>query len=151
MARTILHERLRFPPEVIEHQLAHRVPDTLGVAYNRTRFLDDRVDMMQAWADYLDRLKAGADIVAANVNRSDVAETLHHVRGGNGRGLLETFITEADLHSALLRETPFLDSCLAVVKVLHLLASTLTAAHRAELIRRDPKLANVLIVGDHTD
>lgn len=59
MARTILHERLRFPAEVIEHQLAHRVPDALGSAYNRTRFIDDRVSMMQAWADYLDRLKEG--------------------------------------------------------------------------------------------
>ena len=62
MARTILHERLRFPAEVIEHQLAHRVPDSLGSAYNRTRFIDDRVAMMQAWADYLDRLKAGAEV-----------------------------------------------------------------------------------------
>jgi integrase len=62
MARTILHERLRFPAEVIEHQLAHRVPDSLGAAYNRTRFIDDRVAMMQAWADYLDRLKAGAEV-----------------------------------------------------------------------------------------
>ncbi|MCP3728398.1 integrase arm-type DNA-binding domain-containing protein [Paraburkholderia sp. CNPSo 3272] len=59
MARTILHERLRFPPEVIEHQLAHRVPDALGQAYNRTRFLDDRRRMMQQWADYLDRLRDG--------------------------------------------------------------------------------------------
>ena len=63
MARTILHERLRFPAEIIEHQLAHRVPDALGSAYNRTRFIDDRVVMMQAWADYLDRLKAGADVL----------------------------------------------------------------------------------------
>jgi len=59
MARTILHERLRFPADVIEHQLAHRVPGALGNAYNRTRFIEDRVLMMQAWADYLDQLKAG--------------------------------------------------------------------------------------------
>ena len=58
MARTILHERLRFPAEVIKHQLAHKVPDALGAAYNRTKFIDDRIAMMQAWADYLDRLKA---------------------------------------------------------------------------------------------
>lgn len=64
MARTILHEELRFKPEVIEHQLAHKVPDALGTAYNRTRFLDERRVMMQRWADYLDRLKAGADVVA---------------------------------------------------------------------------------------
>ena len=63
MARTILHERLKFDPAVIEHQLAHRVPDSLGSAYNRTKFLDDRVTMMQAWADYLDKLKAGADVI----------------------------------------------------------------------------------------
>lgn len=61
MARTLLHEQLGFQPEVIEHQLAHRVPDRLGTAYNRTRFLEQRRVMMQAWADYLDRLKAGAE------------------------------------------------------------------------------------------
>ncbi|MGG1945697.1 integrase arm-type DNA-binding domain-containing protein [Trinickia sp. NRRL B-1857] len=63
MARTILHEQLRFPAEVIEHQLAHKVPDALGNAYNRTKFIDDRVAMMQQWADYLDKLKAGADVI----------------------------------------------------------------------------------------
>ncbi|MCI0148038.1 integrase arm-type DNA-binding domain-containing protein [Paraburkholderia sediminicola] len=57
MARTILHERLGIKPEVIEHQLAHSVPDPLGTAYNRTRFLDDRRKMMQEWADYLDILR----------------------------------------------------------------------------------------------
>ncbi|RQR73755.1 MULTISPECIES: phage integrase central domain-containing protein [unclassified Burkholderia] len=64
MARTILHEELHFKPEVIEHQLAHKVPDALGTAYNRTRFLTERRAMMQQWADYLDRLKGGARIVA---------------------------------------------------------------------------------------
>ncbi len=63
VARTLLHERLGYPPEVIEHQLAHRVPDALGRAYNRTRFLEQRRKMMQEWADYLDKLKAGAEIV----------------------------------------------------------------------------------------
>jgi len=58
-ARTLLHERLGYPPEVIEHQLGHSVPDTLGRAYNRTKFLDERRAMMERWADYLDRLKAG--------------------------------------------------------------------------------------------
>ncbi len=60
MARTILHEQLHFPSEVIEHQLAHQVPDSLGRAYNRTKFIKERVVMMQTWADYLDSLKAGA-------------------------------------------------------------------------------------------
>lgn len=66
MARTMLQERLKFPFEYIEHQLAHKVPDALGTAYNRTKFLDDRKVMMQAWADYLDKLKAGAEVVQLN-------------------------------------------------------------------------------------
>ncbi|HEY4135795.1 MAG TPA: integrase arm-type DNA-binding domain-containing protein [Alphaproteobacteria bacterium] len=60
MARTFLHEELDQKPEVIEHQLAHAVPDSLGSAYNRTKFIKERVAMMQLWADHLDRLKAGA-------------------------------------------------------------------------------------------
>ena len=57
MARTILHERLNIDPHIIEHQLAHKVSDTLGAAYNRTKFIDQRKIMMQSWADYLDALK----------------------------------------------------------------------------------------------
>jgi integrase len=63
VARTMLHERLGYEPAVIEHQLAHAVPDALGMAYNRTKFLDERKRMMQAWADYLDKLKKGADVI----------------------------------------------------------------------------------------
>ncbi|MFZ5622209.1 MAG: tyrosine-type recombinase/integrase [Pseudomonadota bacterium] len=65
-ARTLLHERLNHPPEVIEHQLAHAVPDALGTAYNRTKFIKERREMMQAWADYLDTLKRGAEVVPIN-------------------------------------------------------------------------------------
>lgn len=63
MARTILAEELHQKPEVIEHQLAHKVPDALGTAYNRTKFLKDRRAMMQIWADYLDRIKVGAEVI----------------------------------------------------------------------------------------
>lgn len=63
MARTLLHERLKMDVAIIEHQLSHKVPDALGSAYNRTRFLDDRKLMMQAWADYLDELKTGAKVI----------------------------------------------------------------------------------------
>lgn len=62
-ARTILHERLEFDPDVIEAQLSHAVPDRLGRAYNRSRHLPARRDMMAAWANYLDKLRVGADIV----------------------------------------------------------------------------------------
>jgi integrase len=64
MARTILAEELHQKPEVIEHQLAHKVPDVLGAAYNRTKFLKERRAMMQTWADYLDDLKAGSKILS---------------------------------------------------------------------------------------
>lgn len=57
MARTILDEVLGFRPDIIEHQLAHRVKDPLGRAYNRTKFLPERRAMMQQWADYLDKLR----------------------------------------------------------------------------------------------
>jgi integrase len=69
MARTILHQELNFAPELIEHQLAHRVPDSLGTAYNRTKFIPQRRTMMQRWADYLVRLKAGAEIISLHGRR----------------------------------------------------------------------------------
>lgn len=63
MARTILDEVMGFRPDFIEHQLAHAVKDPNGRAYNRTAHLSERKKMMQVWADYLDKLKAGADLL----------------------------------------------------------------------------------------
>jgi len=63
MARTILAEQLGEDPHIIEQQLAHRVPDALGRAYNRTKYVEQRKVMMQRWADYLDKLKAGIEVV----------------------------------------------------------------------------------------
>lgn len=63
MARTILRERLRFDAEVIECQLSHAKAGALGGAYDRTQFLDERIAMMQAWANYLDDLKAGGKVI----------------------------------------------------------------------------------------
>jgi integrase len=62
-ARTMLHERLGFSPEIIEAQLAHSVRDSLGRAYNRTEFTEQRRLMLQAWADYLDQLRLDGDAV----------------------------------------------------------------------------------------
>lgn len=55
-ARTMLAERLECDPLVIEAQLAHSVKDANGRAYNRTQYLKQRADMMQRWADFLDRI-----------------------------------------------------------------------------------------------
>jgi integrase len=62
-ARTMMAERLGLPEAVIEAQLGHAVKDSLGRAYNRTEFEAQRRDMMQTWADYLDKLRLGADII----------------------------------------------------------------------------------------
>jgi integrase len=63
MARTILEEELKIRPEIIEQQLAHTVRDPLGRAYNRTAHIVERRKMMQRWADYLDELKDGAQVI----------------------------------------------------------------------------------------
>ncbi|MBE2263410.1 MAG: integrase arm-type DNA-binding domain-containing protein, partial [Burkholderiaceae bacterium] len=62
-ARTMLAERLEFDPLVIEAQLAHAVKDANGRAYNRTTYLAQRTVMMQHWADFLDKLATGAEVI----------------------------------------------------------------------------------------
>ncbi|MFA5901403.1 MAG: integrase arm-type DNA-binding domain-containing protein [Hyphomicrobium sp.] len=63
MARTTLDEVLHVRPDFIEHQLAHAVRDPNGRAYNRTAHLPERKAMMQQWADYLDTLKKGGNVL----------------------------------------------------------------------------------------
>ena len=65
MARTILDEVLEFQLDFNEYQLAHAGRDSNGGAYNGTAFLPERSKMMQEWADYLYRLKAGEETEAA--------------------------------------------------------------------------------------
>lgn len=62
-ARTMLAERLGVDEAVIEAQLAHNVRDSLGRAYNRTEFLEQRRAMMDTWAAYLARLRKGGEVV----------------------------------------------------------------------------------------
>jgi integrase len=73
MARTLLDEVLEYRIEWIEQQLAHTVKDANGRAYNRTKHLKQRTEMMQRWADYLDELKEQAlakNVVTANFKRA---------------------------------------------------------------------------------
>ena len=56
-------ELLGIPEAVSEMQLAHTVPDANGTSYNRTQWLLARQEMMQQWADYLDKLATGADVI----------------------------------------------------------------------------------------
>jgi integrase len=56
MASTRLNE-LGFRDDVIERQLAHTDSNKVRAVYNHAEHLDDRIDMMQKWSDYLDKLK----------------------------------------------------------------------------------------------
>lgn len=56
MASTNLNE-LGYRSDVIEAQLAHKEPDAVRLAHNRAEYLEERRNMMQVWADYLDKLK----------------------------------------------------------------------------------------------
>ncbi|MGZ8245170.1 MAG: hypothetical protein ACXWT9_16325, partial [Methylomagnum sp.] len=70
-----LDEVLGFRVDIIEQQLAHTVRDPLGRAYNRTKHLDERRRMMQAWADYLDGLRQGAKVVPLRPSGKATADT----------------------------------------------------------------------------
>ena len=63
MARTVLGEQLDADPEVVEAQLAHGKSGPLGAAYDRTSYIAQRRDMMNQWADYLDKLRQGAGVI----------------------------------------------------------------------------------------
>jgi len=64
MARTLMVERLPgIAADVIEAQLAHGKSGPLGMAYDRAEYMGQRRAMMASWADYLDRLRAGAQVL----------------------------------------------------------------------------------------
>ncbi len=76
VARTILDEVLGVRPDFIEHQLAHAVRDPNGRAYNRTAHLPERKKMMQQWSDYLDTLKAKAEVIPIRQRvQTDIGES----------------------------------------------------------------------------
>jgi len=57
MFSTIAHEKSPFKYEVIETQLAHSVGNSVSQAYNRAKYLDERVELMQWWSNYLDEVQ----------------------------------------------------------------------------------------------
>jgi len=62
MASTLLHEQ-GWPSHLIEKQLAHTDTNRIRAVYNHAEYLPERRKMMQAWANYLDQLKAGAKVI----------------------------------------------------------------------------------------
>lgn len=70
-ASTLLNEMGRWNPDAIERQLAHKDDDDVRYAYmHAAEFWDERVAMMQMWADYLDQLRSGAAIIPLESTRS---------------------------------------------------------------------------------
>ena len=64
MARTLMIERIPgISADVIEAQLAHGKSGPLGAAYDRAEFMEQRRRMMSDWADYLDKLRMGAEVI----------------------------------------------------------------------------------------
>lgn len=59
----VLRQVLKYPADVIEAQLAHTGQITHGGAYDRATHLEERTPMIQVWADYLDKLAKGADVI----------------------------------------------------------------------------------------
>jgi integrase len=62
VASTILHEQ-GHRHDLIELQLAHQERNTVSASYNHATYLRQRAEMMQAWADHLDRLRVGDDVL----------------------------------------------------------------------------------------
>jgi integrase len=69
IASTILHER-GYPHEHIEIQLAHADRNKVSASYNHAKYLPQRKAMLQDWANYLDGLKAGAEVIPIHAKAS---------------------------------------------------------------------------------
>jgi integrase len=64
MAATRLNEMGRWTPDAIERQLAHQEANTVRRAYtHNAEYWPERVQMMQAWTDYLDGLREAGRVV----------------------------------------------------------------------------------------
>lgn len=70
LAMTTIKEKLKYPHEVVDRQLAHAPRSKVDAAYDRTKFLDERHKMMQAWADYIDRIGNNGTVVAGRFGKS---------------------------------------------------------------------------------
>lgn len=68
MASSLLNEQ-GWNRDAIERQLSHKEQNSVRAAYNHADYMTERRAMMQAWADYLERLKSGADVVELSERR----------------------------------------------------------------------------------
>jgi integrase len=66
LAMSTLKEKLGYRHETVDRQLAHAQQDKIASAYDRATFLEERKKMMQEWADYLDTIEQGGNVIHAN-------------------------------------------------------------------------------------
>jgi integrase len=66
--RTIAREKFKVDADVLEAQLAHAKKDEIQAAYDRTQFLEERHMLVQQWADYLEKIQAGAEVIMLHGN-----------------------------------------------------------------------------------
>nr|WP_181717000.1 integrase arm-type DNA-binding domain-containing protein [Psychrobacter sp.]QJS05570.1 bacteriophage P4 integrase [Psychrobacter sp.] len=65
-ALTMIQEQLGYAHNLPDMQLGHTVKDNNGAAYNRAKFITERTEMLQKWADYQDELRTGTSLIRAN-------------------------------------------------------------------------------------
>jgi integrase len=82
VASTVLHEA-GFPSHVIEAQLAHLDADKTRSAYNHALYLDERRQMLQRWADWLDELRRGGRVVPLRAGDAPAGAQKHRGNRGN--------------------------------------------------------------------
>lgn len=69
LAMSTIKERLGYRHEVVDRQLAHAHANKVDAAYDRAKFLTERRTMMQDWADYLDKVAKGGQIVTIDFKK----------------------------------------------------------------------------------
>jgi integrase len=70
LAMTTIQEKLKYPHDVVDRQLAHAPRDKVQAAYDRSKYLDERKTMMQDWADYLDTLTTRGKVIVGNFGKT---------------------------------------------------------------------------------
>ena len=70
LAMSTIMEKLHYRHEVPDAQLAHAKRGDVNRAYDRAKFLPERTTMMQEWADYLDNIAQGGQVVVSNFRKT---------------------------------------------------------------------------------
>ena len=70
LALSTIMEKLGYRHEVPDLQLAHAKRGDVNRAYDRAKFLPERVKMMQQWADYLDSINQNGKVVHGHFRKN---------------------------------------------------------------------------------